>query len=149
MAKTKESPFPFPPKRVYLGAKVPQRLIRRYADAIAAQFRPDKIILFGSYAKRMARTGSDVDLLVVMPTRSTHDQAVRIQYQLTAPFPVDLIVRTPDQMARQVGGGDSFLRTVVSQGRVLYEKDHARVGEKSRTGLRARAGRQSKSASSS
>jgi len=129
MTNKKESRFPFPPKRVYLGEKVPRWLIRRYANAIAAEFHPDKIILFGSYANGTPHADSDVDLLVVMPTRNPHDQAVRIQYRLTAPFPVDLIVRTPEQTACRLEERDPFLTRVMSQGKVLYEKDHAGVSQ--------------------
>jgi predicted nucleotidyltransferase len=123
MARKKPSPFPFPPKHVYLGADIPMRVIRRYARAIAEEFRPDKIILFGSYAYGTPNAGSDVDLLVVMPARNEHDQAVRIRYRLAAPFPVDLIVRTPYQMGWRLKEGESFLTAVVSRGKVLYEKD--------------------------
>src|SRR5262244_3073123 len=102
---TSPSPFPFPPKRVYGGGHVPMRVIRRYARAIAEEFQPDKIILFGSYADGTPHDDSDVDLLVVMPTRNQHDQAVRILWRLAAPFPVDLIVRTPKQMAWRLEEG--------------------------------------------
>src|ERR1019366_8330396 len=121
MAKTQPSPFPFPPKRVYMGADVPMRVIRRYARAIAEEFQPDKIILFGSYAYGTPNEDSDVDLLVVMPAYNQPTQAVRILYRLTAPFPLDLIVRTPDQMTWRLAEGESFMTTVVSQGKVLYE----------------------------
>jgi predicted nucleotidyltransferase len=149
MSKTEASPFPFPPKRVYLGGKVPNRLIHRYADAIVAEFHPDKIILFGSYAYGTPHEESDVDLLVIMPTRNQHDQAVRIQYRLTAPFPIDLIVRTPKQMASRLSEGEPFLMTIVSQGKILYEKDDAGMGQEGRTGLRARRAGRSKQVSGS
>src|SRR5947207_2142185 len=99
MATTTPSPFPFPPKRLYEGANIPMRVIRRYARAIAEEFQPDRIILFGSYAYGTPNEDSDVDLLVVMPVRDVHAQAVRILYRLSAPFPLDLIVRTPKQLA--------------------------------------------------
>src|SRR5262245_41999042 len=99
------SPFPFPPKRVYLGEKAPMRLIRRYARAIAEEFQPDRIILFGSYAYGTPNEDSDVDLLVIMPARDTHAQAVRILYRLAAPFPIDLIVPTPHDMAWRLKEG--------------------------------------------
>jgi predicted nucleotidyltransferase len=51
------------------------RVIRRYARAIADEFQPDKIILFGSYAYGTPHEGSDVDLLVIMPARNQHDRA--------------------------------------------------------------------------
>jgi predicted nucleotidyltransferase len=149
MARTQQSPFPFPPKRIYRGADIPMRVIRRYARAIAEEFHPDKIILFGSYASGTPHEDSDVDLLVVMPARNQHDQAVRIRWRLAAPFPVDLIVRTPKQMAWRLEEGESFLTTIVSQGKVLYEKDDEGVGQEGRAGLRARQARQPKQDSSS
>src|SRR5438067_10067536 len=132
MAMSPHDLFPFPPKRVYGGANVPMRVIRRYARAIAEEFHPDRIILFGSYAYGTPHKDSDVDLLVVMPARNQHDQAVRIRWRLAAPFPVDLIVRTPKEMAWRLAEGESFLTTIMSQGKVLYAKNHARMGQKSR-----------------
>jgi predicted nucleotidyltransferase len=120
MAKTPPSPLPFPPKRVYLGTKIPRRVIRRYARAIAEEFHPDKIILFGSYAYGTPNEDSDVDLLVVMPTRNQHSQAVRILWRLAAPFPLDLLVRTPKEMKWRLEEGESFTTTIVTKGKVLY-----------------------------
>src|SRR5436305_8586823 len=108
MPKLSPSPFPFPPKRIYSGANIPMRVIRRYARAVAEEFQPDKIILFGSYAYGTPHDDSDVDLLVIMPARNQHDQSVRIRWRLTAPFPLDLIVRTPAQMAWRLKEGESF-----------------------------------------
>jgi predicted nucleotidyltransferase len=127
-----------------MGANVPMRVIRRYARAIAQEFRPHKIILFGSYAYGTPTEDSDVDLLVIMPTRNQHDQAVRIQYRLTAPFPIDLIVRKPEQVQVRLAEKEPFLTTITSQGKVLYEENDACLGQKGRSGLRARGARQSK-----
>jgi predicted nucleotidyltransferase len=129
---------------MYLGANIPLRVIRRYARAIAEEFQPDKIILFGSYAYGTPHEDSDVDLLVVMPARDPHAQAVRILFRLAAPFPVDLLVRTPKEMAWRLDEGESFTTTIVSQGKVLYEKDHRGVGQEGRRRLHARPARQSK-----
>jgi predicted nucleotidyltransferase len=126
MAKTPASPFPFPPKRMYWGADIPKRVIHRYARAIAEEFHPDKIILFGSYAWGTPHKDSDVDLLVVMPARNQHDQAVRILWRLAAPFPFYLVVRTPKEMKWRIEEGESFTTTIMAQGKVFYEKNHAR-----------------------
>ena len=120
------------------------RVIRRYARAIAEEFHPDKIILFGSYAYGTPHEDSDVDLLVVMPARNQHDQAVRIRWRLSAPFPVDLLVRTPKQMKWRLEEGESFTTTIVSKGKVLYEKDDAGVGQEGRGRLRSRKASQPK-----
>src|SRR5438093_7391272 len=99
-----------PPKksRLYCGANIPRAVIRRFARAVAERFDPDKIILFGSYAYGQPHEDSDVDILVVMPARGEISQAVRIQMAIDAPFPMDLIVRTPEHLAARLAEGDSF-----------------------------------------
>jgi predicted nucleotidyltransferase len=149
MAKAPPNPFPFPPRRQYSGADIPMRVIRRYARAVAEEFHPDKIILFGSYAYGAPHEDSDVDLLVVMRARNQHDQAVRILWRLAAPFPLDLIVRTPKEMAWRLEEGESFLTTIFAQGKILYEKDDKRVGQEGRRGLRGRQTRRPKQGSRS
>ncbi len=142
MVSKTPSPFPFPPKRLYLGANVPMRVIRRYARAIADEFQPDKIILFGSYAYGTPNEDSDVDLLVVMPAYNQHTQSVRIHWRLAAPFPLDLLVRTPKEVKWRLEEGESFLMTVMSQGKTLYEKANKSVDKKGGRGLRSRRKRE-------
>ena len=113
----------------------PQALIRRMVRRIVDRFHPEQVILFGSHARGDAGPDSDVDLLVVMPARDQHAQAVRILYRLAAPFPIDLLVRTSKEMAWRLEEGESFTTTIVSQGKVLYEKGDKAVGPKSRRRL--------------
>src|SRR5262245_53313595 len=103
-----------PLPRWYRGANIPMRVIRRYARQVAERFQPEKIILFGSYAYGTPHQDSDVDILVVMPTRNQIGQAVRIRMAFEAPpFPMDLIVRTPAKLRRRLAMGDSFLREIM------------------------------------
>jgi predicted nucleotidyltransferase len=111
--------------------RVSLRAIRKFARDVARDFRPEKIILFGSYAYGAPNADSDVDLLVVMPCRRPIDQAVDIRWKFPAPFSMDLIVRTPRQLAARLKDGDSFMSEVVSRGKVLYEASHRSVGAKS------------------
>lgn len=143
MAKTDPTRFPFPPKRLYRGRDIPMRVIRRYARAIAEEFQPDRIVLFGSRAYGTPNADSDVDLLVIMPARDLHGQAVRIRLRLAAPFPLDLIVRTPLQVSCRLKEGESFLTTIFAKGKVLYARGNAPVSRGTRkAGLRlAPAGR--------
>jgi predicted nucleotidyltransferase len=144
MATKSSSPFPFPPRRSYWGANIPIRVIRRYARAIADEFHPDKIILFGSYAYGTPHEDSNVDLLVVMPTWDRHSTSVQIRWRLAAPFPLDLLVRTPKEMKWRLEEGESFTTTIVTEGKVLYEKIDKGVGQKGRRGLRTRPTSKSK-----
>ncbi len=114
------------------------RLIRRFARQVAERFQPDKIILFGSHAYGTPHADSDVDILVIMPARNQLDQAVKIELECDPPFPLDIIVRTPHSMQWRLAEGESFLTEITTRGKVLYEKNHARVGSKGRKRLSTR-----------
>src|SRR5438105_15125275 len=104
----------------YWGADVPMRVIRKFARDVAKKFEPDKIILFGSYAYGTPHADSDVDILVVMPVRNQLDQVDKILRAISAPFPMDLIVRTPYSMTWRLAEGESFLTEIVTTGTVIY-----------------------------
>jgi predicted nucleotidyltransferase len=118
------------PQRWYRGAEIPLREIRKFAHDIAERFRPDTIILFGSYAWGTPHDDSDVDLFVVMPARNTTDMAVKIHLALMPPFPVDIVVRTPQEMRWRLAERESFLVEILEKGKVLYEKDDSPMGQK-------------------
>jgi predicted nucleotidyltransferase len=119
------------PARWYRGADIPMRLIRGFARQVAERFHPDKIILFGSYAYGTPHADSDVDILVIMPCRNQLDQAAKISLTVDPPFPLDIIVRKPDNLRWRLEEGESFHTEIVTKGKVLYEKKHARVDAKS------------------
>ncbi len=96
--------------------------IKNFALKIAVDFKPEKIILFGSYAEGRATEDSDVDLLVVMPFKGRAvQQAVKIRQAMDSPFPLDVLVRSPEQLKTRLKSGDSFLKDVLNRGKVVYE----------------------------
>ncbi len=107
------------PRRV---RRVTPGLLREVVRRIVRAVDPDKIILFGSYAYGQPHESSDVDLLVIMRTKQRPvEQAYAIRRTVEFPFPVDLLVRTPEQMEERLRMGDCFIREIVSRGKVLYE----------------------------
>jgi uncharacterized protein len=117
-------------RRWYRGADVPQSVVQSFASAVAEHFHPEKIILFGSHAYGSAHADSDVDLLVIMAARNELDQAMRIRNAVDYPFPLDLLVRTPKNLAWRLAEGDPFLKEIMAKGKVLYEKAHKGMGSK-------------------
>ncbi len=102
--------------------------IQSVSDEIARRFRPDKIILFGSYAYGTPTKDSDVDLLVVMPFEGRKTKkSIEIQSAIHVEFPMDLIPITPERLKYRIEIEDFFLREVVEKGKVLYEAGHPRV----------------------
>jgi predicted nucleotidyltransferase len=67
--------------------------IRAFNNAIAREFRPRKIVLFGSRAYGKPTEDSDVDVLVIMPFNRKRDRkSLEIRQRIPADFPLDLIV---------------------------------------------------------
>jgi predicted nucleotidyltransferase len=103
---------------------IQRRDIKKWCEIVAREFRPEQIILFGSYAHGIPTEDSDVDMLVVMPlSRGCRDvqQAAAIRDRVPAPFPMDVIVRSPQQIARRLASGDSFIAGVLRYGQMMYE----------------------------
>jgi predicted nucleotidyltransferase len=103
-----------------------EKQIRSYCEAVAREFRPQKIVLFGSYAYGQPTPDSDVDLLVILPFRGSDvAKAIEMRAHFDAPFPMDLLVRKPAFIASRLKERDMFIELVMTQGRVMYESQHA------------------------
>ena len=95
-------------------------MIRR----IVERFHPEQIILFGSYARGQAGPDSDVDLLVVMAVSgSKRKLAVEIDLAVAGMgLPKDIIVVTPEEMARTKDIIGTIVYPAVREGRVMYDR---------------------------
>ena len=101
--------------------------IRAFSREVAREFHPRKIVLFGSYGYGKPTENSDVDLLVIMPrTRDRGERmSVRIRHAIPRNFPLDLLVRTPADLAKRLRWGEPFICELLEKGKVLYEANDA------------------------
>jgi uncharacterized protein len=100
---------------------VEMQKIEDLTSQIVREFNPERIILFGSYADGRASDDSDVDLLIVLPFEGKPvRKAIEIRNKINARLPLDLIVRTPEQLAQRLAQNDWFMREIVERGRTLY-----------------------------
>lgn len=100
-----------------------EQAIQNAASKIAAEFDPEKIILFGSWAWGTPGPDSDVDLFVVKDTDDTRGLARQIDGALfPRRVPMDILVYTPRGLERRLRMGDFFVRDIVHKGRTLYER---------------------------
>ena len=101
-----------------------QTIITTMVDRIVGRFDPSRVVLFGSHARGTAHEDSDVDLLVVMPDGTDRRQAaVEIRRALgDLPVAKDIIVTTPDHIARRGHVIGTVLRPALREGTVLYER---------------------------
>lgn len=91
---------------------------------IAAKIQPIKIILFGSYARGNPTPDSDVDLLVIVDSEaSPRERSWAVsRLLLPRPFPVDILVKTPQEIQKALDEGDFFIQEIINQGIVLYDR---------------------------
>lgn len=103
--------------------------IQRVVSQIVDRFKPQKVVLFGSHAYGKPTKDSDADLLVII---DTDQRSVRMAAGIAAgidhPVPLDVVVKTPREVAARIKSGDTFLVKILSEGVVLYEARNKRVG---------------------
>ncbi len=101
-----------------------KRLISKVARQIADACHPEKILLFGSHAYGSPNHDSDVDFLVVLKSKQKPmDRSIQVYKSLNFyPFPMDIIVRAPQEIKRRIQMGDPFYQEILMRGKVLYER---------------------------
>jgi len=100
-------------------------LVRRTVDRLVRAFSPERILVFGSFAKGTTTTASDIDLLVIahLPgNRGLHRRRARA---LAADcFPrVDIVLATPEEVQEAAGSPLPFLASILDTGIAVYIRD--------------------------
>jgi uncharacterized protein len=118
----------------YDAAMIQKSEIRAYVKRLAQEFNPERVVLFGSYARGKPTRDSDVDLLVIMNhhKRKNIEQAIDIDRRVDYSFPLDLLVRTPREVKRRLALRDVFLLSIIKEGRVMYERRRERMDSEGR-----------------
>lgn len=93
-------------------------------------YKPEKVILFGSYAYGKAKKNSDLDLLVIKKTSKKKtkrvDDVLSLIYNNDTKqwpnYPLDILVYTPKELEYRRSLGDFFVKKILEQGKVIYEQ---------------------------
>jgi predicted nucleotidyltransferase len=111
-------PAGFPP----LTGDVIESIVQRIVNRLSVE----KIILFGSYSNSYGAPtpDSDIDLLVIMETSQSPTQRILSISRLLRPrpFPMDILVRTPQEITALLESGDGFFQEIMAQGVVIYDR---------------------------
>jgi predicted nucleotidyltransferase len=103
---------------------IAEALLREITNRIVEAFDPEKVILFGFHAAGTPRSDSDVDLLVIMEAEGPPIQRAVAVKRVSRPrfVAMDVLVKTPEEVANQLQRGNLFLRQILEEGTVLYER---------------------------
>lgn len=92
-------------------------------NQIIENYKPEKILLFGSGATGEFHDGSDFDLLVI---KETDEHPVRRIQKLSSlvdrQIPCDFLVFTPQEIEDRKQTGDFFIKDILQSGQILYER---------------------------
>lgn len=101
-----------------------QKLILSMVRKLAAEYSPERIILFGSYAYGTPDGESNIDLLIIKDTPERFmDRWTTVRRILSDPqrrTPLETLVLTPQEISRRLEIGDQFIETIMRRGKVLY-----------------------------
>lgn len=91
---------------------------------IAANYNPDKIILFGSYAKGCNNEDSDVDFILIkqtdLPKQRRGLEVRKLFYRIA--IPMDFKIYTSKEFNDELNNKFSFLNSALKDSKVLYER---------------------------
>jgi predicted nucleotidyltransferase len=97
---------------------------RWIGERVVALIDPDRIYLFGSHALRTTHDHSDLDLIIVAPSRLPrwHRGKHVVAAMKAFPSEFDLLFYTPQELEEELRDPYSFAARVLSKGRLLYSK---------------------------
>ncbi|MHA1271289.1 MAG: nucleotidyltransferase domain-containing protein [Candidatus Helarchaeota archaeon] len=101
-------------------------ILSKVVDTLKRNYKPLKIILFGSYAYGNPKENSDIDILIIKNTvKRRVDRIVLVKkliYNPNRKIPISPIVYTPDELNERLRIGDDFIQEIIEKGIILYEK---------------------------
>lgn len=100
-----------------------QEELARIIEVIKTEYRPEKIILFGSLAGGEMHEWSDIDLLVVKESAKRPIERNIELFRLIRPkVGIDLFIYTPQEYEYLLKEKVSFLLNILKTGKTVYEK---------------------------
>ena len=101
--------------------------LERILLTLVAEYRPEKVILFGSMAQAAVGEWSDLDLVIIKDTPRPFLQRLKeVALLCRASVGVDFLVYTPGELDQMIADRNPFiLEEVLRKGKVVYERQSA------------------------
>lgn len=101
---------------------ITQEQINTVISRIVESTKPEKVIIFGSYAYGKPDENSDLDILIIKNTDIPQFQRARgIRKHLRGlAIPIDIVVYTPQEIDEWKDTQAAFITQIVKYGKVVY-----------------------------
>lgn len=100
-----------------------QKEVKKIVDQIVKAYRPEKIILFGSFASGKPKENSDVDLVVIKKTKERFTaRLLKIAGVIKSSLGADILVYTPKEWRDALEEENYFIKEIAQKGKLVYAK---------------------------
>lgn len=99
-----------------------EKELKKVVERLKTNYKPEKIILFGSLAGDRVSKGSDIDLIIIKQTEDDPwTRTSKVDGFIEHNMPVELLVYTPEEIKERLKMNDFFVKEVLEKGEILYE----------------------------
>lgn len=96
--------------------------LKKIVTILKQNYKPEKIIIFGSTFSRKTKEWSDLDLVIIKKTNKRfYDRISEISNLITHNVPLDILIYTPDEFSRMAKDNYFIRDEVLKKGKVIYE----------------------------
>ncbi|OGU71971.1 MAG: hypothetical protein A2V93_05880 [Ignavibacteria bacterium RBG_16_34_14] len=100
------------------------QIIQQIVEKLESEYKPLKVILFGSFSADKSGSDSDIDLLIIKDTNERFiDRWVTVRKILSDPkrkLAIETLILTPKEINERLSGGDQFISEIIENGKELY-----------------------------
>ena len=96
--------------------------IQNILEQLIHLYKPEKVILFGSLANDRVNQGTDIDLFIIksdVPALGV-DRIRQLDTIISYELATDFIVYKPQEVEQRLQLGDPFVKSILEEGKVLY-----------------------------
>lgn len=97
--------------------------VKNIVEQLINLYKPQKIILFGSLIRGNPKPDTDIDFLIIkknVPALGV-DRIRQLDRLIKYKLATDFIVYKPEELDQRLKLGDPFIKSILSEGRILYD----------------------------
>jgi predicted nucleotidyltransferase len=100
-----------------------QKEIKKIVDQIVRNYKPERIILFGSFACGKIKENSNVDLAVIKKTKERFTtRLLKVAGMIKSSLGTDILVYTPKEWNEALKEENYFIKEITQKGKIVYAK---------------------------